>query len=71
MNCEHFIMQDDSSGVLLAIKRRMSMFSPVSRPCSTSTTYFSVADIWVEKKNKLPFAQSVSLCYTYFTIIGH
>jgi hypothetical protein len=48
MNCEPFIIQDDSSGVLLAIKRRISMFYVVSRSCST--TSLSVSDIWVEKR---------------------
>jgi len=71
MNCEHFIIQADGSGVLLAIKRRISVFSVVSWSCSTSTTSFSVSDSWVEKKNKLQFEQSVRLCYTYFTMIGY
>jgi hypothetical protein len=50
MNFEHFIIQDDSSGVLLAIKRRISMFYVVSRSCSTRTTSFSVSDSRIEKR---------------------
>ena len=71
MNCEHSIIQADSSGVLLAIKRSISVCSVVSWSCSTSTTSFSVSDSWVEKRNKLQFEHTVSLLYTYFTMIGY
>jgi len=66
MNCEHFIIQADSSGVLFTIKRRISVFSVVSWSCSTSTTSFSVSDSWVEKR----INYSLNSLYLYPTHIS-